>query len=785
MRSTQQYAGLRPVRAALFAGTMLATGLFGFSAAAQGVPRPFTLQGVQVQGNVRIEAETIRIYSELVPGETVSPSELNDAVQAIYASGLFEDVQLQVAGNSVLIAVVENPIINVVAFEGNDLVDDETLDAAVDLRPRLAYNRADVEAASAQLIDAYRAVGRFDAQVNPVIIERADNRVDVVFEIFEGGVTEIDRITFVGNETFSDGDLRDVISSNQAGFLSTFFSDDTYDPGRVRLDEELLRQFYLENGFAEFVVESAVAELSPDREGFFLTFTVSEGPRYTFGELAVDSLIEGLIPQDFEGDITAEAGDGFDQRVIDDSIENILETARLQGFAFTDVVPRVMQDPEAQTVNVIFEVLQGDRVFVQRIDIEGNTQTLDRVIRREFDLVEGDAFNAASVRETADRLRGLGYFQDVAVNVSEGSAPDQAVIDVEVEEQLTGAVNFGLSFSSQSGVGGTVELSERNFLGRGQRVAVEFSTASDLNVYSFSFDEPSFLDRDVGVGFDVYVREEDLSTLTFNTNSIGFEPRVSFPVSDNGTVQLRYRISSDEIVTGTATTASAAILQDAGDATTSSIGATYVYDRRNSRAAPTDGYLFTTSVDLAGLGGDAQYLRATARGRGYLSFRNDSVVTFIEAEVGAMGGDDIRINDRFFLGGSSFRGFAAGGFGPRDRFVNGTTRNINSALGGNYYAVLRGQASFPIGLPESAGIFGGVFANVGSIWGLDRVTYTDAARPGGTFTVDDSLEIRSAVGVSIFWDSPIGGLRLDFANPIETIVGDETESFRLSGGRRF
>jgi len=443
----------------------------------------------------------------------------------------------------------------------------------------------------------------------------------------------------------------------------------------------------------------------------------------------------------------------------------------------------VRQNVEERTVDVAFEIVDGDRVFVERIDISGNTATLDRVIRREFDLIEGDAFNASSVRETADRLRSTGYFGDVSVEVQEGSAPDRAIIETVVEERLTGSVNFGVAYSSASGVGGTVALSENNFLGRGQYAAIEFSTGTDENVYSLAFTEPRFLDREVSAGFDLYFREVDRDTSNFDETNIGFDPRVTFPVSDNGTLQLRYRISQDEIEANDSVDVSPAIIADEGSALTSSIGFTYLYDRRNSTAAPTDGYVLTFTGDLAGLGGDAQYLKATATGRYYQSFRNDDIVTFIEGEVGALASDSdgSRITDRFFLGGGNFRGFQAGGFGPRDLDTTGAT-SVDSALGGNYYAVVRAQASFPLGLPEEVGLFGGVFANAGSLWGLNDTTFTDTR---GTYTIDDSAEVRAAVGVSLFWDSPIGALRIDYANAVKTVEGDDEETFRLTGGRRF
>ncbi|MEL6677757.1 MAG: outer membrane protein assembly factor BamA [Pseudomonadota bacterium] len=747
----------------------------------------FVLQDLIVEGNQRIETETIRVYTRLVEGSPVTPADLNRAVQSLFQTGLFSNVTVTPEGRNVRVVVQENPTINRIAFEGNALVDDDILRDQVRIEPRQTYTRSQVEAEVNAIIEAYRSVGRYAASVTPVLIRQPDNRVDVVFEIVEGDVTEIDRITFVGNRRFTDRQLKRVIDTSEAGVFSIFFTDDTYNADRVALDQELLRQFYLSRGYADFEVQSSIAELSEERESFFLTYTVTEGEIYTYGDISVSSQTVGLAPEDFDGALATVAGETFDQRQIDDTIEAMLEIAGDRGFAFTEIFPRLRRNQDDQTIDIVFEVQQGPRTYIERIDISGNTATLDRVIRREFEVVEGDAYDAASIGRTADRLRSLGYFSAVDVTAREGSAPDRAVIETEVEDQLTGAINFGVTFSSATGPGAALSLTERNFLGRGQRISLEFQIEEDAQSTTFSFFEPRLLDRQVGAGFDVYSRTIDRSTSNFQQENLGLEPRVVFPVSENGRLSLRYRISQDAIRNvRDENRVSQAIREDEGEEITSSLTLGYTYDRRNSRFAPTSGYILALSSEFAGLGGDAQYVKSTARGRVHTAFLEDQIAAFVELEGGALYSADesrVRITDRFFLGGNSFKGFRAGGIGPRDRDTTGAT-SVDNALGGNFYSMARSQVSFPVGLPPSSGITAGLFAEAGTLWGLDETEFTGPASRG-TFTIDDDPKLRASVGFSIFWDSAIGPLRLNFARAVIKEEGDETEFFRLSGGGRF
>lgn len=740
---------------------------------------------IDVAGNQRIDADTVRVFAGIEPGQAVTPEDLNLAVRRLFASGLFESVEVLPEAGRLVITVVENPTINRIAFEGNSSLNDEALGAVIELRPRLAYSTAAAEADAQRIIDAYRASGRFGAQVTPVIIRQPDNRVDLVFEIFEGRVTPVQRIAFVGNETFSDSRLRRVIRTAQANLVSAVFGGLTYDADRLELDRELLRQFYLQRGFIDFRVVSSTAELSQERNAFFVTFTVSEGERYFFGQPAVVSNIPGLAAADFQP-LLAEIVPGrvYNVSQVERVIERMAFQAGQQGFAFVEIVPRVTRDDVNRTVAITFELLQGERVFIERIDIVGNTRTLDRVIRRQFRVVEGDAFNTREIRAAEDRVRALGYFSSASVQVREGASPTSAIVRVEVEEQPTGSLNLGGAFSTSEGFAAQISITERNFLGRGQTVSAAFSGSGEFSNFEFGFTEPALLDRDLLAGFLLYYRERNFDEQSFQTTNIGFEPRVGFPLSENGRLTLRYRISQDEIRDVRDST-SQIIRDEQGKEITSLVGFTYSYDLRNSAVDPTAGFILTLNQDFAGAGGDRTYSRTQGTLRGFTSFFEEDLVFVGTLEGGALFADGPSlVTERFAAGGDSFRGFARNGLGPRDRCRVGecvrgpNTSNVNEPLGGNYYAVARLDASFPLGLPEELGIFGGVFADVGSVWGLDNTA-------GSQGDIDDGFELRSAAGLALTFETPIAPLRFTYAWPIRDVDGDETERFRFSISTRF
>jgi outer membrane protein insertion porin family len=731
---------------------------------------------VVVIGNRRVEAATVASYLTLGPGDPITAQALNESVHRLFDTGLFRDASIAVDGRSLIVRVEENPTINRVAFEGNDALSDEELLASVSTRPRRAFTRSRVEADAQTIGEIYRRVGRYGTEIEPVIIELPENRVDLVFEIDEGDVTGVNAISFVGNEVYSDRRLRSVIETTETGIFGFLLTSDIYDPDRLEFDRELLRRYYLGRGYADFTVLSATAELAPDRDGFFITFTVSEGELYTFGEQRVVTTAPGLDPADFEPLIDGAPGDTYDADLVENNINRIIFQAGQQGFAFIDVRPRAIRDPEARTVGVVYELSEGPRVYVERIDIEGNSRTLDRVIRRQFDVVEGDAFNSRAIQRAESAIRGLGYFETVTVRTERGSSPDRARVVVEVEEQSTGSLSFGLGFSTDQGPLAEVNVTERNFLGRGQFFRARAVVAGDEQVIDFSFREPAFLDRDLEAGFDVFYRQEDRSDeSSFEETNIGFTPSIAFPVSENGRLRLNYQISSDEIRDVNAN-ASPFIARDEGTAITSLIGYRYSYDQRNDPFDTTEGYLLEFGQDFAGLGGDAQYVRTTGLARAFTSFFDEDVVTSVEVEGGYIwgwGDDDVKITDRFFLGGDRLRGFERDGLGPRDQVTD-------DSLGGNAFAVVRTEVSFPLGLPEDFGIYGGLFSDFGTLWDLETTSLQ-----GVGYSIDDSLKMRGSVGASLFWDSLFGPLRVNVAYPFLKEDGDREEIFRLTAGTRF
>ncbi len=780
--SVRNRAGMARARRAL-AGAMLAlVTIWPIGAVAQGTA---VFSRIDVAGNQRIEADTVRVFAGIEAGTPVTPEDLNLAVRQLFDTGLFEQVDVMPEAGRLVITVVENPTINQIAFEGNRSVDDEALAAAVELRPRLAYSVAAAEADAQRIIDVYREAGRFAAEVTPKIIRQSDNRVDLVYEVFEGRVTRIQRINFTGNRVFSDNRLRRVIESNQANFLSFVFGNTSYNADRLEFDREQLRRFYLERGHLDFRILSSTAELARERNGFFVSFTVDEGQRYNFGQIGVTSLTPGLDAAQFQPFLAPLLGGGvYNIRQVERVIERMAFQAGQQGYAFVEVRPRVERNLAARTVDITFELVEGPRVFVERIDISGNDRTLDRVIRRQFDIVEGDAFNARAVSRAEDRIRALGYFETSTVQVREGSAPGRAIVDVEVEESPTGSLSLGGAFSSSEGASVQISLNQRNFLGRGQTVTGSFAGSSEFRNIELGFSEPALFDRDLLAGVNIYSRDRNFDEQSFQTSNLGIEPRVGFPLSENGRLTLRYQVSSDEIRDVEASS-SEIIRREQGELVTSAVGVTYAYDRRNSVVDPTAGFILTVNQELAGLGGDVTHSRTQGTARAYTSFFDEEVVLSAALEGGVLVSQDgTRVTDRFTTGGDAFRGFARNGVGPRDVCDAGAclrgpnTVDVDEALGGNLYGILRLDASFPIGLPEEYGIFGGVFADVGSLWGLDDTE-------GSMGEIDDSAQLRASVGLSLFVDTAFAPLRFNFSTPLKEVDGDVTENFRFTIQTRF
>ena len=724
---------------------------------------------VLVEGNERIEADTVRSYVSVGPGDEFDADAVNESLKALFESGLFADVAIRREGNALIVSVVENPIINRVVFEGNDAIDDDELGAEIQLQPRVVYTRPRVQADLQRLTEIYRRSGRFAATIEPKVVQLPQNRVDLVFEVNEGPVTEVLRINFVGNTHFSDSALRDVIQTVESAWYRFATSADTYDPDRLTFDGELLRRFYLANGYVDFRVISAVAELTPDRSDFIVTFSIEEGERYRVAALDIDSRLRDLTPEDLLPVVEIEEGDWYDAEQVEETLVALTEVIGSRGYAFVDVQPRVDRDREATTVDVTFEIDEGPRVYVERIDIVGNTRTLDEVIRREFRLVEGDAFSTALIRRSRQRIMNLGYFSKVDIGTSEGSAPDRSIVTVEVTEVPTGELSFGAGVSSADGLLGDIAIRERNLLGRGQDLRLALTISARRQEVDLSFTEPYFLERDVAAGFDLFQRTIDLQDeSSFDRETVGFTVRVGYPLSEHFRHSVSYTLKNDDVGSVAADT-SQYIADQEGETTTSAVAHTLSYDIRDNRIDPTDGFFVRFGQELAGLGGDSRYLKHTLTYGHFYSIAEAWVLSGI-ARAGHIAGidDDVGIVDRFFLGGRRLRGFEPSGVGPRDA-------RTDDALGGNLFYSVTGELGFPLGVGDELNLRGAVFVDAGSL------TDIDATGPD----LLDEASPRLSVGAGINFRSPLGPIRLDFSRALIKEDFDRTENFRFSFGTRF
>ncbi len=727
-----------------------------------------TVEEIVIEGTQRIEPETVRSYMIIKEGDPLDAERVNQSLKGLFATGLFADVTLRLEGSVLIVRVVENPIINRIAFEGDSRLEKDVLRSEVQLRPRIVYTRTRVRNDVKRILDLYRRTGRFAATVDPKVVQLSQNRVDLIFEINEGPLTGIRRISFIGNRAFSDRALRGIVQTTETRWYRFLTSDDTYDPDRLTFDRELLRRHYLKNGYADFRVVSAVAELSPDRKDFFITFTIEEGPRYTFNNLTVDTKIKDIKPESIRKYIEIEKGDWYNAEAVDKSVVLLSDAVGDFGFAFVDVRPNVKRDNKSRTIDIAFEIHEGTRYFISRIDISGNVRTLDKLIRREFRVVEGDAFNSAKLRRSRTRIQNLGYFSRVEVNNVPGVDADRTVVKVDVTEKSTGELSVGAGFSSQNGPLADIRIRERNLLGRGQDIRASITVSAKQQNANVSFTEPYFLDKELSFGVDAFhIQSSNVSE--FELLSTGAGVRLGYEITENLAHQVKYNLRRDE-VTNVDSAASPFILREEETDFVSLVGHKLSYDRRNSRIAPTDGYLLRLSNDFAGLGGDISYLKSKLSAIFYYSLAPDWVTNF-RAEVGyiiGLGNDDVRINDRFFLGGDNLRGFVSGGVGPRDT-------NTDDALGGKQIVSASVELNFPLGLPKQFGISGAIFTDAGTLTGLD---FDDPA-------IADTGSVRVSAGFGVAWQSPFGPVRIDFAVPLVKEDFDDTENIRFNFGTRF
>ena len=732
-----------------------------------------TVREIRVEGLQRIDPETVRSYMSIRAGDSFDPERIDRSLKSLFGTGLFGDVSIRREGADLIVRVVENPIINRLAFEGNDQIEDETLNSEVQLAPRQVYSRTRVQNDVKRIVELYRADGRFAAKVEPKIIRLSQNRLDLVFEIDEGPPTKIRKISFIGNKRFTDSRLRSVIQSQESSLmnyltLSFLTGAGIYDPDLLTFDRELLLRFYRSRGFADFRVVSAVAELSRNRRDFFVTFTIEEGQRYRFGSIGISSRLEELDVSKLTPALKIEQGEWYNSKLVEASVRSLTDAVGNFGFAFVDIKPSFKRDREKRLITMTFEIGEAPRVFVERIDLKGNFRTFDRVLRREFRLVEGDAFNTARFRRSRDRLRNLRFFKKVEVKKIEGSSSDKVVIDVRVEEQSTGTFSIGGGFSSTEGIISQVSVTERNLLGTGQQGRLSFRLGTEVQEFQLGFTEPYFLDRNLSAGFDIFQtfrRKRD--SINFEEQNTGIRLNSGFEYDENLRQGLSYNLRSTKI-TDVDADASLLIKEQEGTTITSSIGQSLTYDRRDSRRLPREGHVVRLSNEFAGLGGDATFIKTDISAAKYFPV-GEKWIASIRGKLGYIFGigEDVRINDRFFLGGDSFPGFRRFGIGPRDVVTNDT-------LGGNLFYTVTTELSFPLGGKDFE-IRGFLFSLAGGLGSLDR------GGPG----INDSGGLRASVGVGLGIATPFGPIRVDFAKAVVKEDFDETETFRFSVGTRF
>src|SRR5690349_14999481 len=602
-------------RLALIAGLIFCTLCLATPGAiAQSISSGEPIQEIRIEGNQRIEPETVRSYMQLNPGDPFDAKRIDQALKNLFGTGLFADVNFRRDGNALVVHVTENPIINKLAFEGNRRIDDNALQAEVQLRPRVVYTQARVQADVKRILDVYRRSGRFAATVEPKIIKLDQNRVNLVFEINEGDVTEVRRIDFVGNKVFSDGDLRDEIVTQEAAFYRFLSTTDTYDPDRLTLDKEALRKFYLSEGYADFRVVSAVAELSPDQEAFFITFTVEEGERYKLGTVDIKTTLKDLDPESLRDIVKTDEGDWYNADLVDETVQAISDRVGSLGYAFVDVRPRIDRDAENKILNLTYDIQEGPKVYVERIDISGNVRTQDKVIRREFRLAEGDAFSTEKLHRTEQRLRNLGFFETVDITTVPSTAPDKTIVKVKVKEQSTGELSFGAGYSTSLGPLGSIGLRERNLLGKGQDARIDLTISGKRSSGSISFTDPYFLDKNVSAGVDLFYRR--LTPDANDEDQIGFGLRMGYDITEYLRNTLSYQFRADRIH-NVDNDAPNVIRDEIGWKYYSIIGSTLTYDRRDSSIDPREGYFATLEGHYSGLAGDVEYVSGTLSGGYY------------------------------------------------------------------------------------------------------------------------------------------------------------------------
>ena len=729
---------------------------------------------IEVNGNYRIETATILSIADTPLNVPLSDSDVNGSLQRLMSSKLFEKVEFKIDNLVLKIAVKEFPTINAISIEGNKQLKDEQLIKLISSKPLKVYSTSLATSDAERIAEAYSNLGRITAEVKPFIIRRSDNRVDLVFEVFEGQVIEVTRLSFIGNRNFSDRRLKRVLETKQAGLLRKFSYNDTFAKDRIELDKQLLRDFYSLRGYIDFQVLSTTSVLTRQRDGFFVTFKIDEGFSYTLGDISVSSNLSGVELEGFSEIINLKPGVAFSPKYINEAVSRVEKLANDKGFNFIRVNPIVVRNDSTRTLDVTFDLVRGPKVFVERIDISGNSTTIDRVIRQQFDTVEGDPFNPRHIREASARINSLRFFEPVSVNSKPGSDDNNIIIDLKVKEVPTGSLTFGASYSQATGFGGAIKIEQRNLLGRGQSLSLSIDTAANTKTYNINFGEPKILGRNLSFGINVFNTTTNNQFSAYDTSSYGISPSISFPVSKYGNTSFFYSVGSRSLV-NLLSTSSRVLQNESSTRKASIIGAAYGFDTRNTGFDPDSGVNFILSQELAGLGGGTQYLKMKALLSGQTELFDGDLGIMGAIEAGRLqkfsGASSVL--DRFFASGGVIRGFQHHGMGPRD--ISATS---NDALGGNLFAAARFESKFPIGFLENYGMSGGSFYDIGSVWKLDNTTGTSG-------TVDDGFSLRSSVGLSLFWKTIVGPLRINYSKVLAKKSYDKTQILELTVSTQF
>ena len=721
---------------------------------------------IQVQGTQRIDIETVISYSNINIGDRYSEELGNQILKDLFNTNLFSNIEISFEENILNISLKENPTINLVKFSGNSKIKDEDLLIEISLKERSVYSRSKVKKDTERMLSLYQRSGRLSTEIIPKVEMLDNNRLNLTYEIEESDVAEVSKIVILGNNVFSSSKIKSVMKTKEKTLLRFLSSADRYDPDKLEYDKQLVTEFYNNNGYPEFTFVTAIAQLSLNKNDFEIILSVNEGKKYNFGEIKVQSELKKMNSEIIMETLPFKTGDLYDASKIKKSIEQIKNAAELSGYSFIEIIPRLQTDDEQMIVNINFDLNEGPRVYVNKIDIKGNTRTVDKVIRREFSLSEGDAYNKFAINYSRDSIRALNFFSKVDVKEIRTEYQDKLDLEILVEEKNTGEASLGAGYSSASSTSLNLGLKETNFLGKGQKLNFTSSFSNTRNTYDISFTEPYFNDKQLALTGNLYSNFNDPSSVNYETEDLGIGINAQFPLSPNINLSTRYSLFTTKVKADSNATNYERLL--AGTDTISIIGYSLKYDKRNSRYKPSRGFIFEVDQDIAGLGGTSYYVKNIVEYNVYKRLSEELIGAFKFQAGNSSGynGKYAPLSSNFKLGGKRLRGFKSGKVGPRTG---------NSYTGGQYFYLTSLETNIDFNL-DTFDITSTVFLDVGSVWGLENPAYS---------SIDDEHETRSSLGVNFNWDSAIGPINIIYATVLESESNDTTDNLYFDIGYNF